>query len=370
MNAWADDFDDSSPTTLQPAPPPLHHYETCSSIPWKSGVSVPTFSLAPGNAVCHNEARSPIPPMTHRTFNNASGPQRLASYGAHPSCYMEDACVDEADSLLDEGPDVEETDAKTGQILRTLYFTGFNSRTTYRDLCSVIKGGKLLSISMRSEKSATVTFLDAAADYLAWAKRNDVYLNGRRVEVRWAERQYKLNRHIQNKIDSGATRNLLIRNAVEKGFTETQIRDDMEHIHNLVVIEVRFIGGSAYVYTNSIPNALFARTCMMSRTTYRGCKISFFPDECDQPLPARAVAPKAMPMESASRKAPPLANRFDMLNLDGTSSVSGSSDEEHRTPEQSSLPDDDEEDEDEEDAIGYTSRHGVSLHFLDSDSTT
>lgn len=68
-----------------------------------------------------------------------------------------------------------------GPILRTLYFVGFNGRTSYRDLLSVIKGGKILSVNIRSEKSATVSFLDAAAHYLNWTKRNDVYLNGKRV---------------------------------------------------------------------------------------------------------------------------------------------------------------------------------------------
>lgn len=64
---------------------------------------------------------------------------------------------------------------------RTIYLSGFSERTTYRDLLSVIKGGKLLSINLRSERSATVTFFDGAADFFAWAKRNDIYLNAKRV---------------------------------------------------------------------------------------------------------------------------------------------------------------------------------------------
>ena len=64
---------------------------------------------------------------------------------------------------------------------RTLYFSGFSDRTTYRNLLSVIKGGKVLSINMRSERSATVTFLEGAAEFLTWAKRNDIYLNSKRV---------------------------------------------------------------------------------------------------------------------------------------------------------------------------------------------
>lgn len=43
------------------------------------------------------------------------------------------------------------------------------------------------------------------------------------------------------------------------------IKDDLEHIHNLVVIKVEFLGGSCYIKTNSVHNAMFARSCMMSR---------------------------------------------------------------------------------------------------------
>lgn len=181
--------------------------------------------------------------------------------------------MDDASSFMDDA-NTELPQGKAG-TLRTLYFCGFPARTTYQDLLSVVKGGKLLSINIRSERSATVTFLDAAQDYLTWTKRNDIYLNGKRVEVRWADRQFNLNGHINNKISNGATRNILIRSAVDKGLTEAQIRDDMEHIHGLVIINVSFRNGHAYVSTNSVHNALFARTCMMSRTTYKGCKIEF-----------------------------------------------------------------------------------------------
>lgn len=64
---------------------------------------------------------------------------------------------------------------------RTLYFHGLSDRTTYRDLLSVIKGGKLLSINLRPERTATVTFLEGASDFLAWVKRNDLYLNSKRA---------------------------------------------------------------------------------------------------------------------------------------------------------------------------------------------
>lgn len=183
------------------------------------------------------------------------------------------------------------------------------------------------------------------------------------IEVRWADRQFRLNNHINNKVASGATRNILIRNAVDKGLTAEQISDDMEHIHNLIIIDITFQNGNAYVSTNSIHNALFARTCMMSRTTYRGCKVEFYHDECEAPLPVRAPQPRNMPQEPAKKKNVPLANRFDMLDLD-TSSGASNTDVENRDPLDGRTLDSD----DDDDTIDIKPRHGVRLDFLDSES--
>jgi len=259
-----------------------------------------------------------------------------------------------------------------GQNLRTLYFAGLSDRTTMRDLLSVIKGGKILSINMRGS-GATVTLFDGAAEFLHWAKRNDIYLNGRRVsslgsswgensadlsqiEVRWAERQFRLNGHVGDKVSTGATRNLLIHNALDKGHTERSIRDDMEHIHNLIIVDVTLRQGDALVCTNSVHNALYARTCMMSRSTYKGCRIEFVRDECDVPLPQRKITPQSAFAGAAPQKKPaPTLNRFNLLNMEGTEA---GSDEENRTPS-------DEGSDDDETMDGHYPR-GVNLNFLDS----
>lgn len=129
----------------------------------------------------------------------------------------------------------------------------------------------------------------------------------------------------------------------------------MEHIHNLVIIDVVYRGKSAYVSMNSIHNALFARTCMMSRAAYKGCKIEFVPDECEVPLPTKAYIPKAIGAEKkASKSGPAISNRFDVLNIDGTDH---DSDEENRTPSDEDLR-----------TVDTISHAGVDLNFLDSDS--
>jgi hypothetical protein len=90
--------------------------------------------------------------------------------------------------------------------------------------------------------------------------------------------------HVANKIANGATRNIVIRGGSSK-LNEQIIRDDMEHIHNLVILDINVNGADVYVSTNSIRNALFARTCMMSRQSYKGLRVDWYPDECAAPLP-------------------------------------------------------------------------------------
>jgi hypothetical protein len=136
--------------------------------------------------------------------------------------------------------------------------------------------------------------------------------------VRWADRQFQLPGHIANKISNGATRNLLLRGGASK-VAEDRLREDMEHIHNLAIIDVSVKNGDMYVSTNSIHNALFARTCMMSRQPYKGMRIEWYPDECAAPLPqpqVRASSGVAPPKKAAPRAT---ANLFAaLMDVDGT----------------------------------------------------
>ncbi|KAK4619707.1 Negative regulator of differentiation 1 [Fulvia fulva] len=376
VDSWADDYDDQPMPYCQPKPF-VSGPSKSNGMSWRSNSNTGGFNLAPGSGAFKTVEQQPS-----QASLQVPNVNRNVSYGVTPSSVPEDNAF-EADSFMDDGNTELDTTARgrAGETLRTLYFCNLSPKTSYKDLASVIKGGKVLSITIRSERSATVTFLDAAADYLTWSKRNDVYLHARRVEVRWAERQSNLNGHIANKITNGATRNILIRNAVDKGLTEQRIRDDMEHIHGLVIIEVTYQSGNAYVSTNSVHNALFARTCMMSRSDYRGCKIEFYPDECDVALPARAKPTPTAASEPTKRHMAP-NNRFDMLNM--SSNGSSGSDEgvwrhqlgsgnhaitdclaENRDP----LAELEGDSDDEVDSVHIVPRAGVRLDFLDSEST-
>jgi hypothetical protein len=114
------------------------------------------------------------------------GFQRQASYGM--SSLPDDAGFDLDDmesgmgeSQMLHGDHAALNTNSNNNERRTLFFTGFSERTTYRDLLSVVKGGKLLSVNLRPDRTASISFLEGAADFLAWAKKNDIYLQSKRV---------------------------------------------------------------------------------------------------------------------------------------------------------------------------------------------
>lgn len=201
---------------------------------------------------------------------------------------------------------------------RTVLLANLPEAVTHSDIVAVVRGGMLLDIYLRThDRTASVSFLEEAAahEFFRYVKRHDLYIRGKRVDIRWNDRQFILPGHVANKIAIGATRNLVIQNRSPK-HTEEMIRDDLEHIHNLVVINVNFSGQNAYISTNSVHNAMFARTCMMSRATYKGSKIEWDSDECAAPLERPLQTRKEN--ISPKKKDAPLMNRFQLLNLDGT----------------------------------------------------
>lgn len=149
------------------------------------------------------------------------------------------------------------------------------------------------------------------------------------VGVSWAERQFFLRPFIKQNINNGASRNLVIRN-ITPNITEALIREHLDHIHNLVVIDIKFSQGNAFISTNSVHNAMYARSCMMSRTAYKRMKIEYSPDECIRPFqkvenyqePKKTVE---RPPKLVGKPTKSLSNRFELLNVE-TSEESDESD--------------------------------------------
>ena len=69
------------------------------------------------------------------------------------------------------------------QDQRTLLVTNLSDRTTHKDLATVVRGGRLLEIYIRNDRSATISFVEGAAEFLAYTRRNDIYLHTKRVRI-------------------------------------------------------------------------------------------------------------------------------------------------------------------------------------------
>jgi len=130
-----------------------------------------------------------------------------------------------------------------------------------------------------------------------------------------------------NKLAQGITRNLLLRNALNR-VTEDEVRDHLEHIHNLSICHMSFKGYDLYVSTSSLIGANLARICLLSRKTYKNMRIDYFPDECAIPLPEVELRPRYSTQAVVTRPISPRkaatttsnVNRFNLLSLDESSS--------------------------------------------------
>ncbi|KAL5114419.1 hypothetical protein ACEQ8H_007674 [Pleosporales sp. CAS-2024a] len=216
----------------------------------------------------------------------------------------------DTDSAADERHNGDSNHPLTAIDQRTVLISNLSERTTHKDLAAIIRGGRLLDIFLRSDRTATISFVEGAAAFLAYAKRTDVYLHSKRLEFRWADRQFYVPSHVAKRIANGATRNLVVRGGASK-LTEMQIRDHLDHIHNLVLVNITFHNGDVYIVTNSIHNALFARTCMMSRTAYKSLRIEHVPDECAAPIPCIKASISTPP---ANLKTKPITNTYAVLS--------------------------------------------------------
>lgn len=111
-------------------------------------------------------------------------------YGSHSSSYHRVASYGEPGSFLcspvtppDE--DEDDLDRSSQQIplreQRTVLITNLSERTTHKDLATIVRGGRLLDIFLRNDRTATISFVEGAAEFLAYTKRNDIYLHMKRV---------------------------------------------------------------------------------------------------------------------------------------------------------------------------------------------
>jgi hypothetical protein len=66
---------------------------------------------------------------------------------------------------------------------RTILITNLPTNVTHKDLVDVVRGGRLLDVFLRNDRAATISFVEGAQDFLAYAKRNDIYIHAKRVST-------------------------------------------------------------------------------------------------------------------------------------------------------------------------------------------
>ncbi|KAI1144516.1 hypothetical protein F5Y05DRAFT_407905 [Hypoxylon sp. FL0543] len=171
---------------------------------------------------------------------------------------------------------------------RSVSLTDLPPGATWWDVTSAVRGGALVDVYLQTRTLfANVSFLteESARAFFEHASKNGIYVKDKKVSVDWAQRQFWLSGYDAAKAAEGTTRNLVIRNCGQK-LTEAMVRADLGHIHGLVVIKVDFDGADCHIKTNSLHYALYARTSFLSRRRYKGMRIEWDADECDQPVEA------------------------------------------------------------------------------------
>ena len=208
---------------------------------------------------------------------------------------------------------------------RALVIKGLSKSATLDDITKSIRGGMLLNIFIRQyQHEAHVSFVnpDDAERFLLHCKRHDLYIGNKRVQVSWDKKQHYMPGGVTRRIYcDGATRNLVIR-FPKPEVTEQVVRDDLEHINSLEIVNVKTIQGHIYVSLSGVRQALAARGCMMHRLRYKGSRIEFWADQCAEPFPP---VPKRPPFNHHQSKQQTMhsinsINRFKVLyNEDDTS---------------------------------------------------
>ncbi|KAH8169596.1 RNA recognition motif containing protein [Sarocladium implicatum] len=205
----------------------------------------------------------------------------------------------------------------TRNAKRSLRLDNLAPDTLISDVAAAVRGGQILEIYQRlREKAAIVSFVyeaDAQA-FFDHVRRHDLYIRAKRIDVSWSDYQKTVSGQLAWQIRGGATRNFIVRQC-DQYQTTSGIKDDLEHIHDLRVVNVEFKGRDCYIQTNSISGAFFARTCMSSRHRYKRCRMDWDDDECTEPLPEVSVKSWHKDTSPAAKPAKPV-NRYGFLSFD------------------------------------------------------
>lgn len=124
------------------------------------------------------------PPKSH--MNNGYLKERSSNNGRQQSFSHDDSSFPSDIEREDQCQPIPTADrqhyARAEQ--RTIIIKNLSDRVTHKDIVDIIRGGAVLDIYLRSnDKTASVSFVEgtAAQAFMNYAKRNDIYIHGKRV---------------------------------------------------------------------------------------------------------------------------------------------------------------------------------------------
>ena len=97
---------------------------------------------------------------------------------------------------------------------RTIVLRNLSDRVGHKDLVDCIRGGAVLDIFLRSnDRSASISFVEgsAAQAFLNYAKRNDIYLHGKRVRLPYLGEGLELTASRSNLVGTTDSSSCLVR---------------------------------------------------------------------------------------------------------------------------------------------------------------
>jgi len=142
-------------------------------IPQSSGVPIAVHCTDPRLTPDSEqyEATSGLHPRPQTCFN------RSISCGTESYDLIQDNDFDESNETPSYKPPFPRHDK------RSLHFANLSDGTAYKDIVDVVRGGRVLDIYLRKNRSATVSFVEgtAAEAFFIYAKKRDIYIRQKRV---------------------------------------------------------------------------------------------------------------------------------------------------------------------------------------------
>ena len=144
-------------------------------IPQSSGVPIPVRRtdprLTPDSE--HYGTTTGIHPRPQTRFNYS------ISCGTESYDLIQDNDFDESNETPSYKPPFPRHDK------RSLHFANLSDGTAYKDIVDVVRGGRVLDVYLRKNRSATVSFVEgtAAEAFFIYAKKRDIYIRQKRVRI-------------------------------------------------------------------------------------------------------------------------------------------------------------------------------------------